>query len=149
MLDTERLYKVLIRIETHQPRQSGNQILSVPPVAIVWYMRQSEALPLVIGAKGRSVLPAPVRRAAQVGEGAQMLARAEGPGRIVLETPEAVQARVWAAAPAETAARPDDASRMRADEVAIADANFARRSLEPSETDAARVGAQLLTQLGL
>jgi bifunctional DNA-binding transcriptional regulator/antitoxin component of YhaV-PrlF toxin-antitoxin module len=56
---------------------------------------------LELGAKGRVVIPAAVRREAEIELGETLIARAEGPGRIVLETPAAVQARVWAAAPVE------------------------------------------------
>lgn len=54
-----------------------------------------------LGAKGRAVIPVAVRREAEVELGQTLIARAEGPGRIVLETPAAVQARVWAAAPVD------------------------------------------------
>lgn len=56
---------------------------------------------LELGAKGRIVVPAAVRQEAEVELGQTLIARAEGPGRIVLETPAAVQARVWAAAPVD------------------------------------------------
>ena len=56
---------------------------------------------LELGAKGRVVVPAAVRREAEIELGQTLIARAEGPGRIVLETPAAVQARVWAAAPVD------------------------------------------------
>jgi bifunctional DNA-binding transcriptional regulator/antitoxin component of YhaV-PrlF toxin-antitoxin module len=56
---------------------------------------------LELGAKGRAVIPAAVRREAEIELGETLIARAEGPGRIVLETPAAVQARVWAAAPVD------------------------------------------------
>lgn len=56
---------------------------------------------LELGAKGRAVIPVAVRREAEVELGQILIARAEGLGRIVLETPAAVQARVWAAAPVD------------------------------------------------
>ena len=54
---------------------------------------------LELGAKGRAVIPAAVRQEAGVEVGQALIAHAEGTGRIVLETPAAVQTRVWAAAP--------------------------------------------------
>ncbi|MGQ0779366.1 MAG: AbrB/MazE/SpoVT family DNA-binding domain-containing protein [Pseudonocardiales bacterium] len=56
---------------------------------------------LELGAKGRAVIPVAVRREAEIELGQTLIARADGPGRIVLETPAAVQARVWAAAPVD------------------------------------------------
>lgn len=64
---------------------------------------------LELGAKGRTVIPAAVRQEAKVELGQTLIARAEGPGRIVLETPAAVQARVWAAAPVD--GEPQDSAR--------------------------------------
>lgn len=106
--------------------------------------------PFEIGPKGRSVVPAAVRKAAGVSERDKLTAYADGPGRIVLETPEAVQSRVWAAAgeKRETNAVRNVAA-IRAQEVAVADANFARRSIEPDEGSADAAGQRLLTTLGL
>ena len=105
---------------------------------------------LRIGAKGRSVLPAPVRRAAHVAEGDRLIARAEGRGRIVLETPDAIRERVWAAAPRShgldvTA----DERALRDEDNAISDANFLRRA-EAADTELSEaVGQRLLAKLGL
>ena len=102
-----------------------------------------------LGAKGRAVIPAPVRQAAGLKEGASLIAVAEGAGRIVLETPEAVQARVWAAAaPVAEDARADVRALRQLDK-ALDEANFARRSREPDELAAAAAGARLLAELGL
>lgn len=103
-----------------------------------------------IGAQGRGVLPAPVRQAAHVRAGDRMVARAEGPGRIVLETPAAIRERVWAAAPPvhqlDAAA---DVRALRDDDNAVSDANFALRSESPDPESAAIVGERLLAELGL
>lgn len=52
-----------------------------------------------VGAKGRLVIPAQVRQEAGIDVAQTLIATADGAGRIILETPEAVQSRVWAAAP--------------------------------------------------
>lgn len=103
-----------------------------------------------IGAQGRGVLPAPVRRAAHVDEGDRLVARAEGPGRIVLETPAAIRARVWAAAPTfQNLDAAADVRSMRDEDNAVSDANFARRLQAPDVDSAEAVGERLLTELGL
>ena len=103
--------------------------------------------PFEIGPKGRSVVPAAVRRAAGVSERDRLVAYADGRGRIVLETTEAIQARVWAGAGQR--AEVSDVAAGRAREVALADANFARRSVQPDEETADAAGQRLLTTLGL
>ena len=55
-----------------------------------------------VGAKGRVVLPAALRRAAHIEEGAELVARLVGEGQLLLETKDAVRARVWGAAPQVT-----------------------------------------------
>ena len=105
---------------------------------------------LRIGAKGRSVLPAPVRRAAQVAEGDRLIARAEGRGRIVLETPDAIRERVWAAAPrCQELDATADVRAMRDEDNGISDANFMRRSELTDPENAEAVGQRLLAKLGL
>ncbi|HEV2954258.1 MAG TPA: AbrB/MazE/SpoVT family DNA-binding domain-containing protein [Candidatus Dormibacteraeota bacterium] len=101
-----------------------------------------------VGLRGRSVLPAAVRRAAGVEDGRILIARADGLGRIVLETAEAIQARVWAGAPSSGKAD-FQAQSLRAEEVAIADANFTRQSVEPDQATSEQTGAALLAALGL
>jgi hypothetical protein len=54
---------------------------------------------LELEAKRRAVIPAAVHREAEIELGETLIVQAKGPGRIVLETPAALQARVWAAAP--------------------------------------------------
>ena len=58
--------------------------------------------PISVGPKGRVVLPVAVRRAAGIEEGQDLVAHADGEGRIVLETVAALNARIWAAIPAST-----------------------------------------------
>lgn len=104
-----------------------------------------------IGPKGRSVLPAAVRRAAHFEEGTQVVAIALGEGRVLLETVDAVRQRVWDGAPAATDGSSDaaaDVRRMREDDIAISDAAAARRSATPSDGGEDR-GAALLAKLGL
>lgn len=107
--------------------------------------------PFHVGAKGRVVLPANVRRAAGIGEGAELVARQVGEGQVLLETKEAVRARVWGAAPEPTDADiTADVRAMRAEDVAIGDRNAVRRAtLIGSDADSEAVGADLLAQLGL
>lgn len=103
-----------------------------------------------VGERGRSVLPAEVRRAARVEEGDQMVARAEGPGRIVLETRDAIAARVWAAAPTATGLDVTaDVRAMRDEDNAISDANFVRRAAEGDDEASRSAGQRLLAELGL
>jgi bifunctional DNA-binding transcriptional regulator/antitoxin component of YhaV-PrlF toxin-antitoxin module len=103
-----------------------------------------------IGPKGRSVLPAAVRRAAGVSVKDKLTAYSDGPGRIVLETPAAIQARVWAGAGEGLASDTgDDTRAFRQQEISIADSNFDRRSVEPNEGAANTAGQRLLDKLGL
>jgi hypothetical protein len=79
-----------------------------------------------------------------------MVARAEGPGRIVLETAAAIRSRVWAAAPApQNLDAAADARSMRDQDNAVSDANFALRLQAPDVDSADAVGERLLTELGL
>lgn len=113
--------------------------------------KRLEGVQLRIGDKGRAVLPAPVREAANVARGDELIARAEGPGRIVLETREAIQARVWAHAPAnaEQADALGDVRAMRDEDNAITAANSARRATVGAQARAAERAQELLDLLGL
>jgi bifunctional DNA-binding transcriptional regulator/antitoxin component of YhaV-PrlF toxin-antitoxin module len=104
-----------------------------------------------LGPKGRVVLPAAVRRAAHIPEGASVVAHAEGEGRIVIETVDAVRARVWGAAPGESEAdATTDMRSMRDEDTSISDeahgARSADRSGSPSDGDP---GHALLAHLNL
>ncbi len=100
-----------------------------------------------LGAKGRVLIPVAVRRAAEVDEGTELVVRADGPGRIVVETRAAVQARVWAAAPTpaglDTTA---DIREVREQDTALSDRIHAERSTATTSDDA---GDVLLAHLGL
>ena len=100
-----------------------------------------------LGAKGRVLIPVAVRRAAEVNEGTELVVRADGPGRIVVETRAAVQARVWAAAP--TPAGLDataDIREARQQDASVSDRVHAERSVAATRDDA---GDVLLAHLGL
>ncbi len=102
-----------------------------------------------LGAQGRFVLPIAVRRAANLTEGVVMVARAEGEGRIVIETREAITKRVWASAPTPTGLDTiKDVRQMRNEDNKISESNFTRRSQATSEEAADAVGALLLKRLG-
>ncbi len=102
-----------------------------------------------LGAQGRFVLPVAVRRAANLSEGVAMVARAEGEGRIVIETREAITKRVWASAPTPTGLDTiADVRQMRNEDNKISEVNFTRRSQAASEEVADGVGALLLKRLG-
>lgn len=78
----------------------------VPPFSDVWHQEtQGGKVPAVgapvevhVGGKGRIVIPASVRTAAEVSEGEVLFVRADAPGRVVLETREAIKARLQHAA---------------------------------------------------
>ena len=60
---------------------------------------------LRIGAQGRVVLPADLRRALRFVEGGTVVAHVEGEGRLVIESPEAIQRALleeWAGVAGET-----------------------------------------------
>ena len=100
-----------------------------------------------MGAKGRVVLPAAVRREAQIADGAELVAYAAGSGRVVIETRNAIRARVWDAAPAASGLdAAADVRALRIDDAALSDANHQiRNTLEPVED----AGSALLAHLGL
>jgi len=107
--------------------------------------------PFHVGAKGRVVLPAAVRRAAHVEEGAEVGARPDGEGRVVIETVASVRERIWNAAPQPTGADTvADLRELRDADQALSEANMARQARElGSEQDSAVAGAALLAHLGL
>lgn len=117
--------------------------MSLPPSVV--------SAPFHVGAKGRVVLPAAVRRAANIAEGDAVVARPIGDGRVVIETVQSIRERVWGAAP--TASGLDTTTEvraMRAEDNDVSDQAFARRAdAGGSETDSAAAGAALLARLGL
>lgn len=104
--------------------------------------------PFHVGPKGRVSLPAAVRRAAGVEEGATVVAHTDGPGRIVIETESAIRARVWGAAPVPGSVdATTDIRALRDEDTAVADAAAHRRSAQVTGKE--DVGASLLSHLGL
>jgi bifunctional DNA-binding transcriptional regulator/antitoxin component of YhaV-PrlF toxin-antitoxin module len=103
-----------------------------------------------LGEKGRVVLPAAVRRAAHIPDGATVVAHAAGEGRIVIETVDAIRARVWGAAPEpsdlDAAA---DVRAMRDEDNRTTDEAAERRSAAAADAGEGDAGARLLAHLGL
>lgn len=100
------------------------------------------------------MLSAALRRAALIGDQALLVAHAEGEGRIVIETTDAIRARVWgAAAPADAAPTADaiaDVRQMRREDIALSDRQADERSLPAgAPTGSTEAGAALLARLGL
>jgi len=103
-----------------------------------------------IGPKGRSVIPAAVRREAGLHEGDEVVAIAVGQGRVLIETVAAMRQFVWDGAPQPGDANAtEDVRAMRLEDIAISDAAAERRGATVSETDSAARGAALLAKLGL
>ena len=104
-----------------------------------------------MGEKGRVVLPAAVRRAAGIDEGAEVVARTDGDGRLVIETVESIKRRVWGFAPELSGIDPrEDIRRMRQQDIEDSDSAAARRSNPVgTEQESWAVGAALLVHLGL
>lgn len=125
------------------PPEWNSQSMNPPPRAL--------SAPFRVGAKGRVVLPAAVRRAANIAEGAEVVARPEGEGRVVIETVHSIRERVWGAAPdASGLDTTTDVRAMRDDDNHVSDDAFARRvAIGVSETESAAAGAALLARLGL
>lgn len=110
----------------------------------------SHASSFQIGPKGRSVIPAAVRKAANIAEGDEVVAIALGEGRVLVETVAAVRRRVWESAPtpSETSATQDVREMRRAD-AAAADAAAVRRQPAGAAADSEARGQALLVELGL
>ena len=105
--------------------------------------------PFNLGEKGRLVLPIAVRRAAQIADGADLVARAEGEGRVVIETRDAISLRVWANAPTPTGVNTVELVReMRNEDNEISEENLVRRGKKSSSKKTEEAGALLLKSLG-
>lgn len=105
-----------------------------------------------VGAKGRLVIPAQVRQEAGIDVGQTVTATADGVGRIILETAQAVQARVWAAAPdADGVDVISDVRALRDADVERADAAARRHAVAGGSPDLTidETGRALLGHLGL
>lgn len=106
----------------------------------------TEVSALHLGAQGRFVLPVAVRGVDNLSKGAALVARAEGEGRIVIETREAITKGVWANAPTPTGLNTiTDVRAMRNEDNEISQTNHTRRS---KVTSADAAGALLLKRLG-
>ena len=101
---------------------------------------------LVVNSKGRTSLPVVVRRQAGIEGETEMVARVDGPGRIVLETRESVRSRVWANAPESGSTGGADVRQMREEDVRTSDAHAVERATTRTTPDA---GDRLLAELGL
>jgi AbrB family looped-hinge helix DNA binding protein len=91
---------------------------------------------LRIGAQGRVVLPAALRRALGLVEGSTVVAHVEAEGRLVIESPEAIQRALleeWSG----VAGEPSLVDDLRAERRAAA-----AREAEQLEADRARYGAR-------
>ena len=97
------------------------------------------------------VLPAAVRRAAGIDQDAEVVARADGRGRMVIETVESIKARVRSHAPAPSGLdTAQDVREMRRRDTELSDAAAVRRSTpEGSAADSEAAGAALIAALGL
>lgn len=104
-----------------------------------------------VGAKGRVVLPAAVRRAAHVAEGDEVVARPDGDGRVVIETVASIRARVWAAAPGPSGLDTEADVRAMRDQDRQLEQRRATVSAAKLRTEqqSAEAGAALLAHLGL
>lgn len=120
-------------------------------IGMMGCMTSNGASTFHLGPKGRVVLPAAVRRAAGIPDGAQVVAQAIGPGRMVIETIDAVRNRVWSAS-----SDPDgvdsstDVRALRSEDIATSDrAAQARSRVEEDTAESDAVGLSLLAHLGL
>lgn len=111
--------------------------------------RRHKVVTFEVGPKGRSVLPAEVRRAAGISDRDKMAAYCDGPGRIVLETLDAIEARVWASCGRGIDADMASTVELRKQEVAIEDDSFSRQSMPTDATTSRSAADHLLRTLGL
>ena len=127
-------------------------LTSVAPVGTMGGMTLSSgASSFHLGPKGRVVLPAAVRRAAGIPDGAQVIAQAIGPGRIVIETIDAVRNRMWSASSDSAGVdSTTDIRALREEDINTADrAARARSRFEDDTAESDAVGLSLLAHLGL
>lgn len=104
---------------------------------------------VAVGQKGRIVLPANVRKAAHLSEGEQVIAHADGEGRIIVETVAAIRAKIWADAPEPTGLDATEYTReIRNVDNRLAEEADARRSQFRDEAAVEEAGEALLRTLG-
>lgn len=103
-------------------------------------------------AKRRVALPGALLEAAGIHSPTRLLAHAESPGRLVIETPEAAVAaasqRIWADLdPTADYDASADVRALRAEDTRVSDANAAARADSDRQVD--ECGRRLLAALGL
>ena len=97
--------------------------------------------------KGRTVIPAAIRAAAFIGTNDELVARVAGPGIVVLESRDAIRARIRANAGPSGG---DMVARLRADRVAEFEIESRKpRKPERSAEESAAIGEAMLAELGL
>lgn len=141
-------------MEVPPPMNSATSLTGDPPLVTLAAVTSASgpvSAAFVVGAKGRVVLPASVRRAAHIEEGAELVARPLGKGRVLLETRDAVRARVWGAAPAPADLDAvEDVRAMRDDDRDVEARNASSREAQTrSAEDSDAAAAALLAHLGL
>lgn len=100
------------------------------PLLTGWHASDMTVL-LTVGEKGRVVLPAALRREAGVQVGDELVARAVGPHQILVETKDAVAARLRARF--REAGGTDDLRQARAADRAVEELTSIRRSEVPRD----------------
>ena len=109
----------------------------------MWHM--GDFVTLRIGPKNRIVLPASLRDQAEVGIGSELVGHVDERGRIVLETPDSVRARVWDFAPQVSGDSMADIAAARSGDVLL-DRHLREGS---AKTPTAGAASSLLSELGL
>lgn len=106
--------------------------------------------PVKVDSRGRVNLPADLRREAGFEEGSEIVAISYGPGRVLLETQQAVTDAVWAAAPDAETDAVADVRQMRDEDLTISETNAERRrQVDVDEKTSRERGEALLRELGL
>ena len=104
---------------------------------------------LMVREKGRTVLPADLQRACGFGVGSELVARRLGPGRFVVETTDAVLARIWSGIPEASEESGVDALQAWRTTSATTRDDCLRSAALPDEKTSRAHGARLLDELGL
>lgn len=97
--------------------------------------------------KGRTVLPVGFREACGFGTDVTLIARPIGPGQAIIETMDAVLARLWDGIPSRVEGAVEDVAAQRAEERAVLDERAGDADAGDDESDAR--GARALAILGL
>ncbi len=107
---------------------------------------------VVMGNRGRMTLPAPVRAAAGLDEGDEVVAVAEAPGRVVLTSRAAIRAELDAALPPHDAKTPDAVATVRAyreEDITAAEEHLARAEIGTTTIGREEPGPALLRAVGI